>query len=84
MTIVEKHYNNLSLTPAETANEKVMFLQHLGELKLIIKSLSKDKQERINKILSLLLLYYPKDWKQTIFKNLQEEVIEKLIEEENK
>jgi len=32
----------------------------------------------------LLLLYYPKDWKQTIFKNLQEEVIEKLIEEENK
>ncbi len=83
-TIIEKHYQDFTLTKKEERKQKILFLNFLSDLKTISSSLPESKKELFNKTLSLILLYYPENWKQIILKNLQPEIMNKLIEEERK
>jgi hypothetical protein len=82
MTIIEKHYQSISLNPKEKAQEKVLFLELFSDLKLLFNSLPEMKKEQFNKIMSLLLLYYPEDWKRTLLNSFSPEVLERLVKEE--
>lgn len=82
MTIIEKHYQNITLNPKEKAQEKVLFLDLFSDLKLLFNSLPEAKKEQFNKIMSLLLLYYPEDWKRTLLNSFSPEVLERLVKEE--
>jgi hypothetical protein len=83
MKIIEKLSQEIPLNPKELQQQKVIFLDKLADLKTILRSLSEGKQEQCNKILSLLLIYYPENWKPLLFKSLNPEVLDKIIKEEN-
>jgi hypothetical protein len=82
MKIIEKLTQELPLTFKELEQQQIIFLDNLANLRVILKSLPESKQEQINKLLSLLLVYYPENWKKILFKSLKPEVLEKLIKEE--
>jgi len=83
MKIVEKLSQGSLLTVKEQEQQRILFLEKLADLKVILQSLPEAKKIQASKLLSLLLLYYPENWKVVLFKRLHPVVLDNLIKEES-
>lgn len=83
MTIIEKHIQRLPLTKEETEKEKGLLLLQLAKIKQITNNkLDEKEKQELDNALSILMIYYPENWKDYLFKGLGQEIVDKLIKEE--
>jgi hypothetical protein len=82
MTILEKLQKKLPLDKEELEKERTILLVQLTKIKQLTNKLTKIEKQELDNSLSLLMLYFPEDWKEFLFKGLGDLVVSNLIDNE--